>query len=408
MEIHEDAVQFAKRLEEEMEAWQKDGLIEPDQKERILARYREMGEIREKAGPGKLVTTISVLGAVLVGVGVILFIASNWSEIPSWGRLSMIFTGMFAAYGGGYHIRYGKGNFPRVGAALILLGALIYGAGIFLIAQMYHISVHYPNGPLLWGVGTLPLAYLLRFRSLLVLALIDLLIWLGMEGSFHVTDSYGFWGMPMFMLFLAAGLMLWAVGLVHRCFDGLKAISNPYLMTGILGAFAGGFFMTFSDAFGKVSGYPGLLPFYSTIAVVFFIAAAIRIYAGEKEKGLRAEILALGGFMCIVLYVVTLYPGAVSDGSKIVPAIIFNLVYAGAAIGLVTLGYLRRMPMYVNAGLVFFVIDIIARYFDFFWKLLPRSLFFIGGGGVLLFVGIYLEKKRRRIMESFKTKEVQP
>jgi len=182
---------FYKKLLKEMESWQAEGLLTPDQKERILARYRHIEEIEQKAGPGKLVTTISILGAVLVGVGVLLLIASNWSEIPRWGKLGIIFGGMLTSYSLGYVMRYERKNYPKVGASLILLGSIIFGAGIFLIAQIYNVTVHYPNGPLMWGLGILPLAYLLRFKSILMLALLALYLWLGMELSFHISHGMG-------------------------------------------------------------------------------------------------------------------------------------------------------------------------------------------------------------------------
>ena len=70
---------------------------------------------------------------------------------------------------------------------------------------------------------------------------------------------------------------------------------------------------------------------------------------------------------------------------------------------MIILGYLRRNRAYINLGLVFFVLEVIARYFDFFWKLMPRSLFFIGGGLLLMVGGIVLEKKRRAVLASFNT-----
>jgi uncharacterized membrane protein len=54
---------------------------------------------------------------------------------------------------------------------------------------------------------------------------------------------------------------------------------------------------------------------------------------------------------------------------------------------------------------LFFAFDVIARYFDLFWKLLPRSLFFILGGLLLLFGGVLLERKRRKILSSFDIEE---
>ena len=48
---------------------------------------------------------------------------------------------------------------------------------------------------------------------------------------------------------------------------------------------------------------------------------------------------------------------------------------------------------------------VLVRYFDFFWQLLPRSLFFLVGGLILVFGGMALEKKRRELRTQF---SVQP
>ena len=44
----------------------------------------------------------------------------------------------------------------------VSLGTMFFGAGIWLIAQVYHIDEHYPNGFLLWGLGALAMAWALR------------------------------------------------------------------------------------------------------------------------------------------------------------------------------------------------------------------------------------------------------
>jgi uncharacterized membrane protein len=172
---------FARKLRKEMEAWEREGLVSPILRDRILAFYRMKARGEGEGGSGKLITTLSVLGSVLAGVGVILFVAANWSAIPVWGKLAVIVVPMLASYGAGFVLRYERRDFPKVGAAFILPGSLLFGAGIFLIAQIYHLSVHFANGPLVWGLGVLPLAYLLRFPTLLSLSLAVLLAWLGME-----------------------------------------------------------------------------------------------------------------------------------------------------------------------------------------------------------------------------------
>jgi uncharacterized membrane protein len=46
-----------------------------------------------------------------------------------------------------------------------------------------------------------------------------------------------------------------------------------------------------------------------------------------------------------------------------------------------------------------FVVALISRYFDTFWTLFDRSLFFMAGGVVLLVGGYFLERQRRRLAQ---------
>ena len=405
MPPHREDFAFQRKLEQEIELWLKEGIILPAQKERILARYRLIKRADEKAGPGKLITTISILGSILVGVGVILFIASNWSAIPKWGRLFIVFSSMLSSYGVGFYFRYEAKNYPKVGASLILLGSLIFGAGMFLIAQIYHITVHYPNGPLLWGLFVLPLAYLLRFKSLISLAILVLLIWLGMEASLRISHHGYFGDITMVPLFFIAGITLWGIGLMHREWKSLRIISSPYILIGSLITFFAGYLLTFNLYQLRLES-DALLLFYPGIGVLFLVAVILRCLPEEKEKGWIPETLGLVILMVIVVYFSFFSPkispmGVKGGGLRL----FFNILFALEIFGLIILGFIRRYPTYVNIGLLFFALDVVARYFDFFWELLPRSLFFILGGLLLLFGGIILERKRRKILASFNIEE---
>jgi len=51
-----------------------------------------------------------------------------------------------------------------------------------------------------------------------------------------------------------------------------------------------------------------------------------------------------------------------------------------------------------------FALNTLTRYFDTFWKIFPRSIFFIIGGLILIFGGMYMEKKRKSVEKSMKEK----
>ena len=388
-------------LEGETARWVAEGIIEPAQRERILLRYSSLMEAQERGGPGQLVTTISIMGSVLVGVGIVLFVASNWSLIPKGLKLAIVLFAMLASYGAGYYLRYERGNYPKVGASLILLGALIFGAGMFLVAQIYHISAHYPNGPLLWGLVILPLAYLLRLQALMALAIVDLLIWLALEAHWHLPPHGLFSYLALTPLFLTAGVVLWGLGLMHREYPPLRGIGGPYVAIGCLVTLATGFILTFDPL--RLAPRFGVVYSFCLGATVLFIPSVVaRLLLKERQRWSGAECLGLFLIVVVVLmsYRRGYYP-PLRENSKL----IFNLLFALEIVGVVALGYVRRYAVYVNLGLLFFGLFLLARYFDLFWDLLPRSFFFIVGGLLLLLGGIFLERHRRRILSKLALQE---
>ncbi len=162
--------------------------------------------------------------------------------------------------------------------------------------------------------------------------------------------------------------------------------------------------MTF-DLFGGMVFSDALFMFYLVMAVLFLGAMAVRCVMEEKERGWIPETIGLFLLMAVFFYLFLYSPREGPPRGAGEFRIFLNLLYILEVVGLIVLGFLRRYPPYVNIGLLFFSFDVIARYFDFFWELLPRSLFFILGGLLLLFGGIILERKRRKILSSFKIEE---
>ena len=161
--------EFWARLPAEVQHWQDQGIISPEQGRAIISGYPAPGRpVAVHRAQGRLVTILATLGSVLVGLGVILFFASNWQDIPKPVKLAMILIAIPAAYGIGYWLRYWRG-YQRVGTAVILMACLLYGAAVHLVAQAYNVPVNDPNLFLYWFLGVLPLAYLTRSQVILYL-----------------------------------------------------------------------------------------------------------------------------------------------------------------------------------------------------------------------------------------------
>ena len=140
-------------LHNEIAAWLADELIDPRQAEQLRVRYPLSGGITWS----RLI--FSIIGAVIFGLGVILFFAYNWAEMPKYLKLGVVFGSLVLAHGLGFRFTTPDKDNRSLGEGLHVLGTMLFGAGIWLVAQIYHIDEHYPNAFLVWGTGALALAW---------------------------------------------------------------------------------------------------------------------------------------------------------------------------------------------------------------------------------------------------------
>ena len=123
---------FIKRLEKALPEWAKSGFLSAQGAKDILAFEKE----RAGGGLPYLTVALAILGVLLLGSGIISFFAANWQWLPKIAKLAVLFGSMWAAYAiAGYML--GRGAHPLVGQAILLLGVLLFGANIWLIAQIY-------------------------------------------------------------------------------------------------------------------------------------------------------------------------------------------------------------------------------------------------------------------------------
>jgi uncharacterized membrane protein len=119
----------------------------------------------------RVVRVVVAVGAVLVGAGVFSFVAANWDRMTDWTRIGVIVTALVLVSAAGWWLlEYRKLRFT--GAALLLLGSIIFGAGIFLVAQIFNLQGNWPDGFVMWSMGTLAMAMATRIRILYVLGLL--------------------------------------------------------------------------------------------------------------------------------------------------------------------------------------------------------------------------------------------
>lgn len=136
-----------------LDVWTKAGLISSGQAAAIDA-YEEA-----RGGPSWGILVFAGFGALALGLGVILLFAYNWEKMHKFAKLGVIFGGLALAHGAGLWLR--RENRPLLAETAHLVGTMLFGAGIFLVAQIYHVSAHYPDAFLIWALGALLLTWVL-------------------------------------------------------------------------------------------------------------------------------------------------------------------------------------------------------------------------------------------------------
>jgi uncharacterized membrane protein len=216
---------YARRLDRDLVRWREAGWLTTDGETAIRA------DVAAQAAKVELAPVLGILGAVLIAFGAMSFVAAHWSEMARLFRLVLIFGGLFAAYGVAGVLF--ERRHPAFAHAAILVGVALFGAGIMLIAQMYHIDGHAPDAVLTWGLGALLAGVVLRSDPALALAMLLMGLWSGWEmsdsGSVHWAFLLGWAAVAAAMLWrdwvpglhlAAIVLSLWIVNLGYFLFNG--------------------------------------------------------------------------------------------------------------------------------------------------------------------------------------------
>ncbi len=145
----------------------------PDGEQQIFAEL-----VGRRRGPG-LAGILGILGAVLLGFAAMSFVAANWQEMSRLLRLSIIFAGLLGSYAAAALLF--ERRMDAFAHAAVLLGVAVFGAGIMLIAQMYHIDGRPPFAVLVWALGGLGAGVLLRSNPALVASALVFALWWGWE-----------------------------------------------------------------------------------------------------------------------------------------------------------------------------------------------------------------------------------
>ncbi len=441
---------FAKRLKSELPHWVDQGWVTPAGAQSIEEHVAD-----RSGGDGFLVRALAILGVLLLGSGVFTFFAANWSELAKLTKLGLLLGGLWVCYGTAGRL-LARGEYQKTAHALLLLGVLLFGANVMLVAQIYHIDAHYPNGVLLWAIGGLVTAWLLPSQSALVAAIALLILWTGMESqgfgqvhlwflplwavalirleamqwrfAFHVAmvalmiwsaftlltiGDHAPWenGLHLYLVeaFTFAYLALFLTGMLMETTARLRAGASTVRRYALLALLICLYALTFPRLHQGLVGWEWVMSsiygsaegIYFLVVVVVLIALVLLLSLWHRRRTLssaRPPHLLWGQVLLgsmVLLMIASLFLGG-RFGSLV--AIAYNLFYFAGLVWLVAVGRVERDQFLINIGFGFFALVLLSRYFDTFWTQMNRSFFFMVGGVILLAGGFFLERQRRRLI----------
>ena len=165
----------------------------------------------------RVVKIVVGVGVVLIAAGVFSFVAANWQAMADWARVTVIVVATILVSATGWWMREYRG-LRVTGGAVLLLGSVIFGAGIFLVAQVYNLSGNWPDGFIMWMIGTLAMGAATRLKLLYVLGLVIGLI-AAVGYPIALVDPYAVDAFALtsaWLVLVAAAAALGAAALLRR------------------------------------------------------------------------------------------------------------------------------------------------------------------------------------------------
>lgn len=414
-------------LKTQIQLWQRLNFVTPDQAATIISYY----ETQPSVNIARIV--LSVTGAVLFGLGVILFFAWNWDSMSKVAKLGVVFTGLITAQLSGIWFLLRMGNKP-LGEGLLGLGTLLFGAGIVLVAQIYHIDEHYPNAFIVWGLGALAMAWAVSSIAQGFLALVLLTLWFGIEFStfsapmheaapliglglltlawreraywlfFLATlafvftlltsaiDESGRWFIVDLML-VAAAFVVAAPSVERTNFPQVETILRRLGYLGYVGVMYFFSFQQLHNVFDKPLANDNVA--FAYFMFLLFVALAALGLGIKREINSSKRIDQLHQILVVGSTLLAVAALTISGKVGLWIWIWANIALIVHIVAWIVVGSREQRGRVVAGAAILFALVAVPRFLDLFDSLLMRSLMFVALGAGLFVLGNFYQRRKR-------------
>ena len=373
-------------FERYLERWHNAGLL--DETTESAIRQYEQSQATPSGRRWQVVIAL-VLGGILLGAGVLLFVAAHWDDVSPLARLSLVMAMLAIFHVAGIASRE---RFSGFATTMHALGTVASGAAIALVGQIFNMQEHWPAAVMLWAICALAGWWLLGDEFQQTLALLLVPVWLMCEWTYR-ANVYN--GSDVFLFRMIAVLAaVYLTAFLH---------SRRRVVFGILFAAAGIALVlsTVNLAYGwGWNGYFhdwGFVPLplqAASYAILLLILAFAWLL--DKRSLLPALAVAATSFALPWLHVVL-----TGGRRRPEPSVAMYALVAALCVFLAWWGVHEASKALVNYGIAAFALTVMWFYFSDIMGKLDRSLGLIMLGALFLAGGWLLEKARRKLVASF-------
>lgn len=368
----------------ELQAWEREGLIDAPTASAISGRYL----VPKESGVNNLpVRIILTLGSFFVGIGLIWLVASNLDQLSPLVRIVVVILIWVAL------AVTGELTQRTVGGAFKLLTALAFGAVVFQAAQSLQVPAYRPQLLAAWGAGALLYAYARRSRGAAFVAIPVLAAWY----IWQVMDASA--SLATFTIAILLGSVV-AVSVAALHPQQWRGFGRLWLSLGAVMSLVG----VFSAAlpYGDSDGLPwaGALG-AGVILVIGLAVAAVWRSTRTEQLGIALAVVALLAGAALSLW--SPFPsstGMIPDQFSFemwlrtgLAIVIFLAVAGGWAI----VGAREALPVISVAATAGVVVFVTFQSFAVFAPIISGATLFLLVGTVMIITGVVAERARRRI-----------
>lgn len=405
------------------------GIIPAESAEQIRKYY---GPVDGNTGTRTFLVIFGVIGALLVGLGIILILAHNWAQLTKLNRLAVSLSLLVAAQvlAGGVLWFKRDSTAWREGAATLLM--LMVGAAMALVGQTYHLVEDTDAFLLTWMLLSLPVMYLLNSASVAILYTVGITFWAGSHYGLSKQWVWGllagalphYWGLLKHNRYANTTAISWWVltvcfyicftvafsdylaGLGFLVFSALFGATYltgelwfisrdqgrrlPFTAVGLAGSVGLTFILTFNEVWRNMAlAWKAVLPAAWIIAAVLLVLVAAGTVRLIKNRNREAGKFAALPWVVGLAYLIQFY-----DPSGLGATLVLNVYMLGLSISLIAQGVREVHLGIVNLGMLMLAALIVARFFDIDVSFVVRGVSFVLLGIGFLAANVVLVRRK--------------